>query len=147
VKTRVILDTGPLVALVDGRDRAHAWSVAQWADIEPPLLTCEAVISEACFLLDQTTAGSGAVFAMLVRGAVAVRFTLDEHVKEVQALRLKYADVPMSVADAALVRMAEEHSRSAVLTLDRDFKRYRKHGRQVIPVIMPAERARSVRQR
>jgi predicted nucleic acid-binding protein len=138
VRREVILDTGPLVALLDARDRHHGWAVAQWGDIEPPLLTCESVISEACFLLDQTRAGSAAIFEMLLRQAIALSFHLEEHLKEVQELRAKYSDVPMSVADASLVRMAERLSRSAVLTLDSDFKVYRKHGRRVIPLILPA---------
>ncbi|HUE84533.1 MAG TPA: PIN domain-containing protein [Vicinamibacterales bacterium] len=137
MKRQVLLDTGPLVALVDARDRYHRWAIAQWGDIEPPLLTCEAVISEACFLLDQAAGGSAAVFQMLLREAVAIGFRLDEHLKEVDKLRTKYADVPMSVADASLVRMSEQFSRSAVLTLDDDFKVYRKHGRYVIPLLSP----------
>src|SRR5262249_47970581 len=112
VRQRVILDTGPLVALIDARDGHHRWSVARWADIEPPLLTCESVISEACFLLDQTRTGAGPVFEMLLRKAIAVPFRLDGHLKEIHALRKKYSDVPMSVADASLVRMAEEFADS-----------------------------------
>jgi predicted nucleic acid-binding protein len=142
VKQQVILDTGPLVALLDARDRHHDWAVAQWADIEPPLLTCESVISEACFLLDQTRTGSAAVFEMLVRKVVALGFRLDDQVREVQRLRAKYSDVPMSVADASLVRMAEQFTRSAVLTLDADFKTYRKHTRHVIPLILPGDTKR-----
>jgi uncharacterized protein len=138
VKERVILDTGPLVALLNARDRHHEWAVRQWSDIEPPLLTCESVVSEACFLLDQTRAGSGSVFEMLLRGAIVASFRLDEHVKELRALRTKYSDVPMSVADASLVRMAEVFVNSPILTLDSDFRRYRKHGRHVIPLIVPA---------
>ena len=137
MKRGVILDTGPLVALLDARDRHHEWAVAQWGEIEPPLLTCESVISEACFLLDQTRAGSAAVFEMLLRNVIALSFRLDDHVKEVHELRAKYSDVPMSVADASLVRMAEQFNRSAMLTLDTDFKIYRKHGRRVIPLILP----------
>jgi predicted nucleic acid-binding protein len=138
VKRHVLLDTGPLVALIDARDRQHEWAVARWADIAAPLLTCESVISEACFLLDQTHTGSAAVFEMVRRKAIVLSFRLDEQVEDVQRLRKKYSDVPMSVADASLVRMAEQFSRSAVLTLDRDFRVYRKHGRNVIPLIMPA---------
>jgi uncharacterized protein len=133
----VILDTGPLVALVDGRDQDHAWSVAQWREIEPPLLTCESVISEACFLLAPTRAGGAPVLEMLARGALRVAFRMDEHVRTVRTLMRKYSDVPMSVADACLVRMAEETPRAVVLTLDRDFRRYRKHGRHVIPLLSP----------
>ena len=137
----MILDTGPLVALVDGRDRDHEWAIAQSSDIEPPLLTCESVISEACFLLDQTRAGSAAVFEMLLRNAIMLNFRLSDHLKEIHALRAKYAAVPMSLADASLVRMAEQFGRSAILTLDGDFKIYRKHGRYVIPLIIPGMRA------
>ena len=137
MRQRVILDTGPLVALVDVRDKDHEWAVAQWGDIEPPLLTCESVISEACFLLDQTRAGSSAVLEMLVRKAVAIQFRLEDHLREVRRLRQKYSDVPMSVADACLVRMAEQLNDSPVLTLDRDFSVYRKHGRHMVPVILP----------
>lgn len=97
------------------------------------------MVSEACFLLDQTKAGSAAVLELLLRKAVTVGFRLDEHVKEVQALRAKYSDVPMSVADASLVRMAELFSRSAILTLDGDFRVYRRHGRRVIPLIAPGD--------
>jgi hypothetical protein len=95
------------------------------------------VISEACFLLDQTTAGSSAVLEMLARKVVRIAFRLDEHVSAVQALRRKYADVPMSVADAALVRMTELFAGSIVLTLDDDFRVYRRHRRQPIPLIVP----------
>ena len=139
MRKAVLLDAGPLVALINARDRNHEWSVAQWSDIEPPLLTCESVISEACFLLQQTGGGGASVFEMLARKAIATRFRLEEHVTEVRTLLRKYSSVPMSVADACLVRMAEQAPESAVLTLDRDFRIYRKHGRQVIPLIAPRQ--------
>ena len=137
MKHRVILDTGPLVALLDQRDAHHRWAVRQWGDIAPPLVSCEAVISEACFLLDQTREGSAGVLEMLRRHVVVIGLRLDEHVDEIDRLRRKYADVPMSVADACLVRLAEQLGQSAVLTLDDDFAVYRKHGRQVIARIAP----------
>jgi predicted nucleic acid-binding protein len=137
VKRSVIIDTGPLVALLNARDRHHEWSVAQWGQIAPPLLTCESVISEACFLLGQTRAGSGSVLEMLARGALDASFRLADHVRPVRTLVRKYADVPMSVADACVVRLAEVVPQSTVLTLDRDFRTYRKHGRLVIPLIIP----------
>ena len=137
MKKTVILDTGPLVALIDARDKDHAWTVTRWGDIEPPLLTCESVISEACFLLGQIHVGTKTVFEMLSRKAIEMPFHLNDQVKYVDALLRKYSDVPMSVADACLVRMSEQLSGSAILTLDGDFRIYRKHGRQVIPLIIP----------
>ena len=73
MKRNAILDTGPIVALIDAADRDHLWSVQQWSDIEPPMLTCESVISEACFLLNQIDSGTEAVFEMLSRKAVEGR--------------------------------------------------------------------------
>jgi uncharacterized protein len=134
---RVLLDTGPLVALLNARDAHHSWAESQWAMIEPPLLTCEAVLSEACFLLRGLSAGNTAVMEFVRRGAVEVAFRLDEHVAPVSKLLDKYASMPMSLADACLVRMSECHADSAVLTLDSHFRLYRRHGRVVVPVIMP----------
>ncbi len=51
MRQNVILDTGPLVAFVNRRETAHQWAIEQWNTIELPFLTCEAVITEACFLL------------------------------------------------------------------------------------------------
>ncbi|HEY2381070.1 MAG TPA: PIN domain-containing protein [Terriglobia bacterium] len=139
MKRNVILDTGPLVALIDRADHHHDWSVSEWDDIQPPMLTCESVISEACFLLDQIQ-GSGPVFEMLSRNTIEVAFRLQDHLKLLRTLIRKYANLPMSVADACLVRMAEQIPNSSVFTLDSDFKLYRKHGRQVIPLICPGLR-------
>lgn len=140
MRRAVILDTGPLVALMNARDRHHDWAVAQWSEIEPPLLTCDGVVSEACFLLAQTRAGGAPVLEMMARGVLDTSFRLADHVRGVRALMRKYADRPMSVADACLVRLVEMTPQSVVLTLDRDFLVYRKHGRQVIPLLIPGRR-------
>ena len=63
----------------------------------------------------------------------------DEH-SAVKVLLARYADVPMSLADACLVRMSEQYTNSLVLTCDSDFRRYRRHRRQRIPTIMPDDR-------
>jgi predicted nucleic acid-binding protein len=81
--------------------------------------------------------GSQAVIELVSRGLVAVPFRLDAEAVPIEKLLAKYASVPMSLADACLVRMAEQYAASVVLTLDGDFKLYRKNGRQVIPIVMP----------
>ena len=136
----VLLDTGPLVAFLNRRDRHHEWALAQWASVKPPFLTCEAVLAEACFLLRRLSGGSQAVMQLLARGIVTAPFRLEEEPSAVAKLLFRYASVPMSLADACLVRMAERYPSGIVMTLDRDFRMYRKHGRQVIPVKMPDER-------
>ena len=77
---------------------------------------------------------------LLARGIVTAPFHLEEDTAAVAKLLFRYAAVPMSLADACLLRMAERYSSSVVVTLDHDFRVYRKHGRQVIPVKLPDER-------
>lgn len=133
----VIADTGPLVAFLNKRDTWHEWAVAQLASIEPPIETCEAVISEAAFLLRGDRRGSDALLELIERNLVVCSFHLDDALEHVRRLMKRYQDVPMSLADACLVRMTEERRASRVLTLDSDFRRYRRLGRQVIPLISP----------
>ena len=137
MKRRVLIDTGPLVAMLNRKDRYHAWSKAQIANIEPPLLTCEAVLSEACFLLQRISQGPQTVFKLLQQDLLAVAFQLDREFLQVAALIKRYANVPMSLADACLVRMVELHAQSELLTLDSDFQVYRQNNRQIIPTIIP----------
>ena len=132
------MDAGPLVALLDRRDRFHEWATSQLTACRPPLWTCEAVVAEAAHLLRRIH-GQETLLELLRRGVVAVFLRLSDEVVRVQKLMTRYDDVPMSLADACLVRMAELNEDDAVMTLDDDFRIYRKNGRQVIPAIMPGE--------
>jgi predicted nucleic acid-binding protein len=138
----VIVDTGPLVALLNRREEHHEWVKATLRDIRPPLLTCEAVIAEATYLLRRLDPGARALMALLERQAVKVAFRLDDEHEPVGRLMAKYTDVPMSLADACLVRMSENVARARVMTFDGDFSVYRRAGRQVVPVMMPTVRQR-----
>jgi predicted nucleic acid-binding protein len=137
VKENVLLDTGPVVAFLNHRDKFHDWALEHWNLIRPPMLTCEAVISEACFLLAGTDSGVDSVMQMIQRKIIAVSFHLAEHIQPVKSLLLKYRSVPMSLADACLIRMSELHPQGRIFTLDSDFNLYRKNRRRVIPTIMP----------
>ncbi len=134
----VILDTGPLVALLNRRDQHHRWAKDQWARIAPPLLTCEAVLAEACFIVQPFAGGQGAVLELVRRGVLDLSFSLAEETAAISRLLKKYRDVPMSLADGCIVRMAERHAKGVVFTLDRDFAIYRKNERQLIPTLTPA---------
>ncbi len=134
---QVIVDTGPLVAFLNRRDNWHDWAVERLGEIHAPLLTCEAVLSEVAFLLRQDSRGSDALLELLERGLLTCPFHVDEAVEHVRRLMKRYRNVPMSLADACLVRMTEERTGATVLTLDRDFRVYRRLGRQVIPLIAP----------
>jgi predicted nucleic acid-binding protein len=135
--TSVVLDAGPLVGLVDRRDFHHRWCVDALKLLPPPFLTCEAVIAETLFLLEEVPFGSDQVMGMLRDGLIRIAFDLDDNLEAVSALLAKYRDVPMSLADACLVRMTELHDRARVFTLDADFKLYRRHSRHTIPLIFP----------
>jgi uncharacterized protein len=136
----VVVDTGPLVAFLNRRDSFHTWARETLGTIEAPLLTCEAVISEACFLMRSTKGGPDAILDLVGRGVVQLPFRLAAELPTVRRLMARYANVPMSLADACLVRMTELDSGTAVLTLDGDFRVYRRHRRKVVPTIMPPGR-------
>jgi predicted nucleic acid-binding protein len=137
VTTPFLLDTGPLVALLDGKDRYHDWARATVGELEGPLLSCEPVITEACFLLRKVTSGPRNVLHMIMQNVIAIAFEVSDELQALDKLIERYANVPMSLADACLVRMAEVFPTGTVVTIDGDFKIYRKNGRQVIPTLMP----------
>ncbi len=134
-----IVDTGPLVALLDAREPHHAWARETLGRLETPIQTCEAVLSEACFLLRGVKGGRNAVLSLVSRGIVTLDFQLAPELEAVRKLMTKYTSVPMALADACLVRMSELTARSAVVTVDGDFRIYRRNGRQAIPVVMPED--------
>ena len=138
MKQHVIIDTGPLVAAINRKDTFHSWAVQQLSTIQKPLYTCEAVVSEASFLLQQVYGGRQALLAWLSQGLVVVDFQLRDEISAIQALMQQYESVPMSLADACLVRMAELQPGSDVFTIDGDFVIYRLNRNQLIPVIMPS---------
>ena len=134
----VIVDTGPLVAALRRRDKHHAWARAHFEAANEPFLSCEAVISEAVFLLERAGGGKEALFGLLERGIVVIRYSLEKEMGETLRLMRRYNDTPMSFADACLVRMAERNDDAVVFTTDSDFRIYRRNSRQVIPLIVPA---------
>lgn len=135
--TRAIVDTGPLVAFLDTRDPRHSWAQETFNRFRLPLVTCEAVLSEACFVVGQATGRQNAVMALVSRGVIALDFRLAPNFEAVRKLMAKFASVPMSLADACLVRMTELDARASLVTMDGDFRIYRRNGRQAIPVEMP----------
>ena len=137
MKSRVIVDAGPLVALLNSRDKHHAWVVQQLGNIQPPMLTCEAVLAEATYLTRAAPGARAALIDMLGEGFLNIGMALADQHSTILAMIRRYTDVPMSLADACLVRLAELHPQSPVLTLDNDFAIYRKNGRQVISMVCP----------
>jgi uncharacterized protein len=133
--TSALVDTGFLVALLSRRDANHRWAAAQASHFLPPWMTCEAVLSETAHLLGGR--GAESLASLLRRSAVFCRYRFCDDVDAVLKLLEKYRDVPMSFADACLVRMTETLNDPVLLTTDSDFRVYRRNGRQVIPCILP----------
>ncbi|PYT98011.1 MAG: pilus assembly protein [Acidobacteria bacterium] len=131
----VLVDAGFVVALLSNRDSYHEWAASQASDFPPPWSTCEAAVSEAYHLLGKR--GALAVGALLGRRALVISFQLAEHLEPVTKLIGKYSNIPISLADACLVRMTEIFADPVILTTDQDFRVYRRHSRQVIPCVTP----------
>jgi predicted nucleic acid-binding protein len=131
----VLVDAGFLVALLSRRDGNHRWAAAQSPRLPPPWRTCDAVLSEAFHLLGAR--GGAPPPPLLRRRAVVPGFNLADELEPVLKLMQKYADAPMSLADACLVRMTEVLADPVLLTTDADFRIYRRHSRLAVPCVMP----------
>ncbi len=133
----VIVDAGPLVAMLVKSDEHHAWAIDRLRELPPPFLTCEPVLAEVAHLVRRVRHGIERFVDLLLSDLLRVELDLTAERGTVGRLLRKYADRPMSLADACLVRLAEIHDGAAVLTVDGDFAVYRKHGRRVIPLLAP----------
>jgi predicted nucleic acid-binding protein len=135
--TKVLLDAGPLIGYLNRKDQFHGWAVESWASLTEPVWTCEAVLSEAIFNLQAEEMPLDSILHYLESGIIRLDFSMEENRADVLNLLRKYADQPMSLADACLVRMAELNDNCQVFTTDKDFLIYRRKGRSVIPLLMP----------
>lgn len=133
----VLLDTGPWVALLSRNDTHHKWALEQFQLFSPPMLSCEAVVAETCFLLKRSGFDPSLALQFIERGVVLLPFALQEQISSVSSLFKRYENVPASLADASLIRLAEINDSPLLLTTDSDFHIYRRHGRQMIPLVSP----------
>jgi predicted nucleic acid-binding protein len=136
-KCATLIDSGPLVALLDVRQATHAWAVDQLRLLSGPLMTCEAVLSETLFLLQHSPRAASQIQQWLKAGVLICWEGFSQSSPEVFSLMTIYENVPMSFADACLVRMSEAVPGVRVFTLDSDFRIYRRNKRQAIPLISP----------
>jgi predicted nucleic acid-binding protein len=130
---RGLADTGFIVAFLNGRDRHHGWAVGVAAGVDEPLLTCEAVLAEAAFHVGSV----GHVLALIDTGLLRVDFDFVGCLSRIAALARRYADRAPDLADLCLICLSERFPAHPVVTVDGDFRIYRRHQRQTIPVVMP----------
>ena len=118
-------------------NRGEFWAVEQFASHAAPFVTCEAVVTETCFLLARGGFDPAKALALVERGVVRIGMVLGDEASAVRKLFERYDNVPASLADACLIRLSEIYDDSRVLTLDSDFHVYRRHGRKVIALLRP----------
>ena len=121
----ILLDAGPLVALLSRNDANHDRARRAFAECMPPFRCCEAVVAEACFLMRKVhPTGPAEVVALGARGVYSIGISAQDHWATIATLLTKYADRPISLADACLIRCAEIHQEARILTFDSDFRVY-----------------------
>lgn len=121
----VLLDAGPIVALLDRSDHFHNVAHQALQEVQGPLVTCEAVISESCYLLRSVRGAAEAIVENVARGFFQIPFQLSSETFEIQRILRKYRDINIGFADACLICMAEGLATASILTLDADFRVYR----------------------
>jgi predicted nucleic acid-binding protein len=133
----VIVDAGPIYAFLDRNEEHYDWVCAQFRQIRVPLLTCDAALSEVCYLLQRSRCEIGGLREILRRKVILSGFGSTLGLDRALELMAAYRDVPMSLADACLVVMIEQNPGSVLFTLDRDFTIYRQQRRRIIPLLSP----------
>ncbi len=129
-----IADTGLIVALLNRDDRHHRWALEIARTVSEPLLTCDAVLSEAGFQVGSIQW----VLGLVQQGFLKIAFDLSRNLEQVADLAERYNDRAPGLADLCLIRMSEIHDGVPVLTVDeKDFRIYRRNGRDVIPIVCP----------
>ena len=131
----MLVDAGPLIALIHKDDAHHAACVAELRSITEPLGTVWPALTEAMYLLSFSWKAQEALWEMVERGVVNLLEIEGRDLARIRELMKKYKDLPMDLADAALVAVAERERIRRIFTLDRrDFEVYRpaKLGRFII---------------
>ena len=121
----VLLDTGVIVALLDRSEKSHQACAEAVGELEAPLITCEAVIAESCYLLRNLAGAAEAVIENVAAGIFQVSFQLSREAVGLKQVLRKYRDHKIDFADACLIRLADEFETPDILTLDKDFAAYR----------------------
>ena len=138
MRSGTILDTGPLVAYLTERDAYHDWAVDTFAGLDPPAITCEPVLTEAAFLVVRNGQPATLVLDYALESEMRIGLQLEREMQIISDLMRRYANVPMSLADACLVRLAEMTD-LPICTLDRDFAIYRTGRRRALNLIIPSD--------
>jgi uncharacterized protein len=135
----VLLDSSVIVGWLDRRDRNHGRCAAALAKLSRPLVTCEAVIVESCYLLHAIDGAEDAILENVVNGTFQISFDLARCAAQIRQILRKYRDLQADFADACLIQMADELDTGDILTLDSDFAHYRWRRNRTFHLLIPLE--------
>lgn len=124
------------MALLDRSERHHVLCVDTLSDLTGSLVTCEAVVAEACYLLRNMPGAPEAVIRNVANGVFQTPVRLADRAVSIEKLLKKYRNVPMDLADACIVDLADQIGTGRILTLDRDFEVYRWRSRRKFELIV-----------
>ena len=144
----ILVDAGPLVAILDRTDPAHDVCVETLATLRGSLVTVWPAFTEAMYLLGRAWSGQRALWSRLETGALALARLDEADAPRMRELMEKYRDLPMDLADAALVRIAEREALTDIFTLDhRHFSIYRPGRRRRFAIVPVSPRGGGRRRR
>jgi uncharacterized protein len=130
---KALADTGMLVAMLERKDQFHLWAAELAKQITWPVLTCEPVLAETAFHLRS----SAPILGMLEENIIQIAFDCTSQLEHLRELALRYSDLHPDLADLCLIRMSELYPRHTLITVDADFRVYRRNKREAIPAIYP----------
>ncbi|AOY60082.1 MULTISPECIES: type II toxin-antitoxin system VapC family toxin [Desulfococcus] len=133
---KVLIDSGPLIALFDASDRYHHESLEFIKTNKHPLVTTIASITETLHLLDFNRNAQIDFLEWIGRGGVEIYDIQNKDFHRLKALTEKYRDLPMDFADSCLVYIAEQLNIDTIATIDRDFSVYRIKGRKKFKTLL-----------
>ena len=136
----VLLDTGAIVAALDRSEHHHEACRAVLESMRRPLVTCEAVIAEACYLLRNLPGAPEAVLENIEQGVFQIPLQIAPSAAAIRRIMRKYANRKIDLADACLIHMANELKTGDILTLDHDFEFYRWGAKRSFELLIPLRR-------
>ncbi len=130
-----LVDAGPIIGLLDGDDQWHEWSVQTLSVLDEPLATTETAIAEACHRLRNLRPALQELTVLIAESRVILQPTMSQYPRRIGELLAKYP--LMDAGDATLVVLSESYPRARLITVDSDFRHYRRLRNQAISTIMP----------
>ncbi|MCA9447203.1 MAG: PIN domain-containing protein [Candidatus Omnitrophica bacterium] len=137
---KILVDSGPLIALFDASDKHHAASIEFIRNNPYPLVTTLATITEVLHLIDFDRNAQIDFIDWVRRGGVEIHSIENADLERIRQLTVKYHDLPMDFADSCLVLLAERLAIHSIATIDRDFTVYRINGRQKFKILLGPNR-------